>query len=160
MAQHFIPERRWRSRSKVGQFATRQEAHQRSKRTYLCQSCLGWNDATKKPPRCRWCGYASFYRCDSTKEAQHFIKLVERQQYHEISDLEHHPRFPILLCDNRGKNWKQLAYYEADVKYIRDGNLIVEDVKATTNAKYHDPVFKLKKRLVEHFYGVEIAVIA
>lgn len=81
------------------------------------------------------------------------LKLLERNG--TIECLERQPRFDLLIC-NLAKTGvtKNLGFYKADFRYRRDGRVVVEDVKGVRTS-----VFILKKRLVEHLYGITITEI-
>jgi hypothetical protein len=49
---------------------------------------------------------------------------------------------------------KLICTYVADFKYLENGKEVVEDVKG-----FKTPVYKLKKKLVEAIYGIEIIEI-
>jgi hypothetical protein len=53
-------------------------------------------------------------------------------------------------------NGKQVAYYKADFRYwdFKEKRTVIEDVKSPATAK--NPVYRLKKKLVEAQYGITI----
>ena len=82
---------------------------------------------------------------DSAKEARRYseLKLLERGKV--INSLELQPEFPVVI------NGKKVCKYMADFSYYEDDRRVIEDVKG-----FKTPVYRLKKRLVEALYGVEI----
>lgn len=88
----------------------------------------------------------------SKKEAQRYrnLKLLERSGY--ITNLEIQPPFEVKV------EGKKICNYKADFSYLdKNGKLIVEDVKSAHTAKL--PVYRLKKKLVEAIYKIEITEI-
>lgn len=81
---------------------------------------------------------------DSKKEAQRYAELRLEQKAGSISELACQPRYPChvgasLVCT-----------YIADFSYVRDGCLVVEDVKSTATAR--NAVYRLKRRLFHACY--------
>ena len=75
---------------------------------------------------------------DSKAEAERYGELVLLQRAGIIRSLTTHPPFELI----------PRVKYEADFAYIDElGRSVVEDVKGAETA-----VFRLKKRLFEHFY--------
>jgi len=85
---------------------------------------------------------------DSKKEAVRYqeLKLLERAG--EIHFLKLQPKFSI---DVYGEH---ICNYFADFAYIVDENIIYEDVKGVKT-----PVYRIKKKLVEAIYGIEITEV-
>ena len=118
---------------------------------------------------------------DSNAEARRYQELRLLLLAGEITDLVVHPRFalyaPLLsdgvvqgderppatlqLCTGEyGGNClaRRVGYYSADFAYVRrDGTPVVEDVKqpATRTA-----VYRLKKKMVEATYGLQVVEVA
>jgi|TARA_R110001606_G_scaffold67730_4_gene154929 hypothetical protein len=91
---------------------------------------------------------------DSKLEASRYKILKERQDKHEISDLEVQIDFPCAITVD-GKE-KHICKYIADFKY-KDyhGDWVIEDTKGVITQ-----VFSLKKKLVEALYpGVKINIV-
>lgn len=87
---------------------------------------------------------------DSKKEADRFALLKIRLLAGEITDLVHHRRFPCKV------NGYVVCEYEADFCYhdrMRGCN-VIEDVKSKVTRK--DPVYRLKKKLMEACNGIQI----
>lgn len=83
---------------------------------------------------------------DSQKEANRYLVLKSRLDNNEITDLVIHPKFVLVdgFTDNQGNRQRAITY-SADFEYLRDGEIVVEDVKggkATQTA-----VFRIKKKL-------------
>jgi len=85
------------------------------------------------------------YTLDSGKEARRYQDLCLLEKAGEISNLEVHRLFPIEV------NGKHICFYESDFVYVENGLTIVEDVKG-----YRTEIYKLKRKLVEAIYGIEI----
>ena len=90
---------------------------------------------------------------DSRAEARRYGELVLLQKMGEISDLELQPRFDCIV------NGKKICAYIADFSYLASEGeaYVVEDVKSPITAKH--PVYRLKKKLVEALFGIEIKEI-
>lgn len=87
---------------------------------------------------------------DSIAESRHYRDLTLRIAAGEIRDLELQPSYPIVI------NGKKICVYKADFRYfdIALGKVIVEDVKGMKTA-----VYRLKKKLVEAMYDIEITEV-
>ncbi|HEC32774.1 MAG TPA: DUF1064 domain-containing protein [Candidatus Kaiserbacteria bacterium] len=85
----------------------------------------------------------------SRKEGRRYIELKlckHAKGNDKIIELELQPKFPCVV------NGKKICTYIADFKiHYADGRVVVEDVKGALT-----PVYKLKKKLVEALYGIEI----
>ena len=64
-----------------------------------------------------------------------------------IQDLKCQVAFPLLPKSR----WGREIRYIADFTYYEDGRLVVEDTKG-----FRTDVYKLKKRLFEERYGIEL----
>lgn len=83
---------------------------------------------------------------DSKKEAQRYLTLLAMEERRDISHLKCQVPFNILI------NGHVICTYKADFTYYdKERNYIVEDVKG-----YRTDIYKLKKKLVEASYGVNI----
>lgn len=86
---------------------------------------------------------------DSKRESERYIELRTLQDAGEITHLALQVRFSIIL-----KN-KVICKYYADFQYIdKNGFRVIEDVKGFRTGEY-----KLKKKLVEVMYGIEITEV-
>ena len=88
---------------------------------------------------------------DSTRESQRYSELKLLERAGEITHLELQPRYDIIVND------KNIGFYKADFKYwdVRAGKYIIEDVKGVRTSTY-----RLKKKLVEALYYIEITEVA
>ena len=88
-------------------------------------------------------------RFASKKEGKRYGELKLLAKAGEIRGLELQPEFLIKI---RGDN---IFTYRADFSYrTKDGHRVVEDVKGVRT-----PVYKLKKKIVEAIYDLEITEI-
>lgn len=71
------------------------------------------------------------------------LRLLERNGF--ISELVCQPSYDLVV------NTVKVGVYRADFRYLQDGRMTVEDVKGLAT-----PVYKLKKRIVEALYNIEI----
>lgn len=85
---------------------------------------------------------------DSTKEARRYVDLLAWQQSGQIRGLEHQKAFPIVVEN------VHICEYQADFVYFTGEQMVVEDVKSKITRK--NPVYRLKKRLFEAIYKIEI----
>lgn len=109
---------------------------------------------------------------DSKKEARRYLELRRQEEAGEIEQLERQTVFELIPAQYKyfaryGKSGRRLkdgkrcveqkCVYVADFTYLRDGELVVEDVKG-----YRDPKsagyakFVIKRKLMLERYGVEI----
>ena len=101
-----------------------------------------------------YCKTAKMY-FDSKKEHNRFheLKLLERAK--EITEVKIQVPFELLSSYEINGKKRQGIKYIADFCYIdiRTGKYIVEDVKSPATKTQ---VYKLKKKLFEQKYGIEI----
>ena len=108
--------------------------------------------------------YGSF---DSQKEYERFLVLLDMEKNGEISNLERQVPFEIIPAQyetvtvklkTKSKKIKKIkeraAYYNADFTYVKDGYMVVEDVKASK--KFLDDLYRLKRKLMLHVHGIAI----
>lgn len=94
-------------------------------------------------------------RFASKAEARRYSELRMLERAGEIVKLELQPKFPLMHAG------KKLATYIADFRYVVPGyrpltdREVVEDVKGMKT-----PVYRLKKKMVEAQYGIEITEVA
>ena len=86
----------------------------------------------------------------SKKEAKRYQELLLLKKAGEIKELELQYPFKVAIEN------KHICTYYADFVYQdQDDNMTVEDVKGGIKT----PVYKLKKRLVEAYWGIKITEI-
>ena len=96
----------------------------------------------------------------SKAEARRYAELRLLEKAKEIYDLELQPKFPIYVARpgqaTVTRATKPVCTYIADFRYRRGptGVLTIEDVKGMKT-----PVYRLKKKLVEAQYGIQIQEI-
>ena len=81
----------------------------------------------------------------SKREAKRYSELKLAERNGDISNLELQPKFPLIV------NGKKVATYIADFRYTERGEVVIEDSKGFRTA-----IYRLKKKMVEAQYGVEI----
>lgn len=90
---------------------------------------------------------------DGKKEAARYKDLKYLQRVGEISDLRLQPKFELIKSRMyHGKRINSLTY-KADFQYVRDGVIVVEDVKSVATAKNY--TYIAKKKLFIELYGEE-----
>lgn len=106
---------------------------------------------------------------DSKKESQRNVYLELMQKQGLISDLKRQVVFELIPTiyedkvvhlktkDKIVKRVVQKAVtYKADFTYIKDGQLVVEDVKASASYAALDKTFILKEKMMRYFHGIVI----
>ena len=107
---------------------------------------------------------------DSRKERNRYITLLALQKAGEISDLKMQVPFEIIpaVYEKVEKQLKtkvkivdrcvqKATHYIADFVYKdKDGNMVVEDVKGSSNIL--TPEFKLKMKLMRYVHGIQIKI--
>lgn len=83
--------------------------------------------------------------CASKREASRLSALRLLEKAGAIRNLEIQPKFPIAV------NGIHCFNYVADFAYFEGNARIVEDAKG-----FKTPVYRLKKRIVEAYYGIKI----
>lgn len=88
----------------------------------------------------------------SKREAAHYCEYRVRERIGEITDLELQPEYPITVISHIGEVI-QVGIYRADFRFreVASGERIVVDSKG-----FRTPVYRLKKKLVEALYGIQI----
>lgn len=91
---------------------------------------------------------------DSKKEAEYYQQIKMHERSGNLKDVELQPRFDIIV------NGKKIAYYKADFRFYDLGERKerVIDVKGYKGGPAWS-MFRLKKKLVEALYGIEIEVV-
>lgn len=89
---------------------------------------------------------------DSKKEAKRYVELKQQEQAGIIKDLKLQVPFELQPSYKKENKTIRAINYVCDFTYIdNNGKFIVEDVKGFINE-----VYKLKKKMFEFKYGVEI----
>lgn len=104
---------------------------------------------------------------DSRKEAARYKELKLLEAAGEISNLEMQVKFVLIPTQRepdfvgvrggikKGKVIEKECSYLADFVYIRDGEVIVEDVKGYKNGSAYN-IFKIKRKLMLYLYGIKV----
>lgn len=91
------------------------------------------------------------YTFDSKKESTRYLELKLWQQSGQIRELRIQPDFPLIV------NEVECGSYVADFQYLKDGEMIVEDVKSKATKKL--PLYRLKIKLMQAIYQIEVREI-
>ena len=85
---------------------------------------------------------------DSKKEVRRYgdLKLLERAG--DISRLELQPQYSF------NGPFGHIGKYKADFRYVRNGEVIVEDVKSPVTAKKTD--YRLRVKMMKAFYNIDV----
>ncbi len=91
---------------------------------------------------------------DSKKEAMRYQGLKTLLKAEIIKDLKLQERFDIII------NGIKICFYKCDFSYtiVKTGERIVEDIKGYKQGAAYK-MFRLKKKLVEASFGIEITEI-
>ena len=93
---------------------------------------------------------------DSQAEAERYRVLRVMENSGQITDLVCHPRWEIIPEQRpEGHRPFRPARYTADFSYIRDGKLVVEDVKSEYTRQEEDYILRRKLMLLVHGIYVE-----
>lgn len=84
----------------------------------------------------------------SKREAHHYLLLKDRLRKREIYQLQLQPAFPFTL------NNQLIFTYYADFSYWENDRFVVIDVKG-----FKTPLYRLKKKLIEACYAIEITEV-
>jgi hypothetical protein len=88
----------------------------------------------------------------SKREAARYCELKVLERAGEIRDLRLQPSFEIIPAVELDGKKQRATKYIADFCFLdADGVMIYEDVKG-----FRTEVYRLKRRLVKHVFGVEI----
>lgn len=133
-----------------GRFSTKQQAMNMRKHSWACLKC----PATfgEKHTACPECHNPVQY-FPSANELKRYRELQLQQRAGMISGLELQPPYDVVI------NGEKVFTYRADFRYTRDGQRVIEDVKGTTNEKYLDDTFKLKRKIVEAIFGIRVTIV-
>ena len=96
---------------------------------------------------------------DSVKEYKRYIELTAQMQRNEIQDLKCQVKFELapsvkIVGEKRAK--PALRYF-ADFTYVRNGVLVVEDVKSVVTRKLAS--FRNKKHLMKSVHDIDISEV-
>lgn len=93
---------------------------------------------------------------DSKKEANYYLKLKVLERAGVIKDLELQKEYILQDSFKLNKKTRRKITYKADFKYVStlDNRIHVVDVKG-----FKTEVYKLKKKLFEYKYQIEIEEI-
>jgi hypothetical protein len=106
----------------------------------------------KKPPKYRntKCEHQGI-KFDSEKERSHWFHLIQQQAAGLIRDLRLQVSFVLTERKQRDDGtWERASRYVADFTYMRDGKLVVEDVKSIATRKNRTYIQKRKLMLEKH----------
>lgn len=90
-------------------------------------------------------------RFDSQAESRRYLWLKAEQAAGRIRDLVVHPVYPLVV------NGQPIGRFVPDFHYVRDGRVVVEDVKSPVTAALR--VYQMKKRLLAALRGIEVVEV-
>lgn len=104
---------------------------------------------------------------DSRKEHRRYLRLLDAQRKGIISELRTQPEWTLIppqheesvqQLKTKSKKVLRIAEravtYKADFSYIKDGKLVVEDVKISP--KLLPKEFVLKRKMMLYFHGIKV----
>ena len=96
---------------------------------------------------------------DSKKEGEYYLKLKDDEKNGIIRDLELQKEYILQDKFKLNNKTRRQITYKADFTYVSvgDDKLHVIDVKSPYTAK--DKVYRLKKKMFEYKYGIELEEI-
>lgn len=108
---------------------------------------------------------------DSETEGKRYLTLKQAQDDGLISDLELQPQYIILpaIKGTRLKHFKRIPdrieeytiqqplKYTADFRYIKDGQVVVEEVKGSKWSISRD--YPLRAKMLRYFHGIEVKMV-
>jgi hypothetical protein len=89
---------------------------------------------------------------DSMKEAGRYLYLRNLRDAGLVTELRLQHRWEIFVDTPTGR--RHIAWWLSDFDYWLEGAHLVEDVKSTPTR--NNPVYRLKRKLIEALYGFEI----
>ena len=96
-------------------------------------------------------------RFDSQKEAERFRVLEALQKAGKIRQLKLQHTFTLQDAYTTPEGeWVRAIEYRADFTYVRDGQLVVEDVKSPATKTQ---VYQMKRKMLLARYGLTIAEV-
>ena len=140
--------------SRYGKITSKRHGQNMRKHSWICLQCQ--TKSRVKVKICSVCESKEIQYFPSDGEAKRYLQLKLFERAGKITNLKIQPEYQITLI-NGEKPFK----YRADFRYIDTGTgkEVVEDVKGTTDERYFDDVFKLKRKAVEMQYGIKIVVV-
>lgn len=91
------------------------------------------------------------YKFDSKKEGNRYLELKQLLIASKISKLTLQPEYVLQESFKLNGKTHRAIKYVSDFRYVKDGVVIVEDVKG-----FLTDVYKLKKKLFLFKYGSEL----
>ena len=137
-------------------FTSRTGGFAKAKRYWVCQQCDQLHQEKRK--ECAKCQHKKMHYFDSQKEMKRFYVLKRRANLGRLQDLKIKPKFDFPMTGPDGSIVSPFTYV-ADFSYRSPQGDIVEDVKPSNDARSWDPVFKLKKRTMSAFHGIEVSIV-
>ena len=94
---------------------------------------------------------------DSLKERNHYIVLEHLEKTGQIKDLKRQVKFELQPSFKLNGKTIRAINYIADFTYLKDGILVIVDVKSEITRK--DKVYILKKKMFQYKYGMDIVEV-
>lgn len=93
---------------------------------------------------------------DSQAEARRYKELLILWRAGKISSLERQVAYELAPSVRLSgeKKAKPAIRYTADFQYVRDGLMVVEDVKGVIT-----PVFRIKQHLMKTIHGIDVEIV-
>lgn len=145
-------------------FYSREGAFKIKKPVWACLNC-GWFTQSGKTRVCGGdCGNPALDHFDSEGEYFRYKELELMQKAGAISNLERQVRYDFFDTNVHSGKPVLLFFYKADFRYIKDGEVVVEDYKPEVKKTKKDPKgeralspeFKLKRRAMRNKYDINV----
>lgn len=90
---------------------------------------------------------------DSKAEHKRWLYLAALQKAREIRKLQRQVPYVLIpgQVTSSGKKWRETRYVADFVYELRDGTVVVEDVKGAVT-----PEFRIKRKLMLQVHGIEV----
>ena len=91
---------------------------------------------------------------DTVSEKNRYLELKRMENAGTVAELKCRPKWEIIPAQRTENGTLKSSHYTADFSYIKDGKLVVEDVR---NGRIYDiGEFRLKKKLMYLVHGILI----
>lgn len=98
-------------------------------------------------------------RFASKAEARRYQELKMLEKAGKVRNLKLQPKYPLVFSPGAGRDVANVGSYIADFWYLAVERgverPVIEDVKGVKT-----PVYRLKKKMVEAIYGIQITEVA
>lgn len=162
------PRAQWKTRA-----STKHQLYQRAVITWLCLTCLREHrkpstpkhylldvaQVARRPAGCHRCHSGDIEKFDSLAELSYAYHLLALKRMRVIEDLEFHPAYNVAIEPHAQGGQEDSFTYTPDGRYVKDGKLVVYEVKPGHGKEHDEKDFMLRHRIVQAVYGIKIDII-